>query len=191
MYSLIFVLGILLGGIISFLILNSTNKYKKVITPLSDADIELIKERISSLNGREFEVFTYKLYSLLGYQTFLTPERNDGGKDIVINKDGEKIFVECKHNRRSSNVGRPEAQKLCGAMMASNISKGIILTLNGANKNCYDFCKKIKGKTIKIDSIEVVNVISLIESSSLLDSYELLSLLDIPYTKPTANKKGI
>lgn len=151
---------------------------KETIPPLTNDEKEMIRTKLLKLDGRSYEIFNAELYALLGYKVILTPATNDGGKDIVINKDGEKIFVECKHTD-SKSIGRPVGQKLCGAMVADNISKGIIVTINGAHKNCTEYCKKIKGKKVKIDSIKIIDLVDVLESCSVVDANKLLNILSI------------
>lgn len=64
-------------------------------------------------------------------------------------------------------------------MVAGNISKGIILTFNGANKNCQEYCKKVKGKQMKIEYIEIINLMDLLEQCSEIDAKEILEVLEL------------
>ena len=171
-------LGLGLIGTSGFLLIKRFFHKESIITPLTSAEKAIVQSRVLKLSGREFEIFNAKIYELLGYKTILTPASNDGGKDIVIRKNGEKVFVECKHTD-SKNIGRPVAQKLCGAMVANNISKGLIITLNGAHKNCTDYCNKIKGKKVKIDSIEVIDLLDLLETCSEIDAEEIFKILKL------------
>lgn len=173
-----YLIGVLLSaGLIGYVI--GVNRKPKIITPLSNYEKTIIKEKVRKMSGREYEIFAEKIYKLLGYKTVLTPATNDKGKDIVINKKGEKIYVECKNHKDSSSVGIPEAQKLCGAMVANNITKGIILTFDGANKNCKEYCKKVSGKKVKIESIEVIDLMDLLEQCRKVEAKEILSILGV------------
>lgn len=180
--NIFYVVGslLVLGSITKILLLLKKFKPNK-ITELNQYEKEIIIKRVNSLEPHEFEKFCANIYELLGFETHLTPQTNDGGKDIVLKKGGEKIFVECKHFKESNSVGRPVAQKLCGAMVANNISKGVILTLKGDNNNCKRYCKSIKNKKIKIDSIEVINIIELLEMCSNIESNKILNLLNINF----------
>ena len=173
---MLYIVVILFSSGIIASIIKSCKKNRK-INSLSEREMIIIKERVSKMSGRDFEVFSEKIYRLIGYKTLLTPLTNDKGRDIIMNRNNEKVYVECKNYKNKSGVGRPEAQKLCGAMVANNISKGIILTYNGANKNCIEYCKQIRGKQVKIDSIEVINIIDLLEQCSSVDANEILGIL--------------
>lgn len=172
---LLLVIG-LIGIFIYSLIKNTVTNVD--ITPLTNYDKLIVKNRIQNLTGREYEIFTAKMYELLGYKSILTPVTNDGGKDVILNNRGEKIFVECKHTDKKS-IGRPAAQKLCGAMVADNITKGLIITLDGANKNCKEYCDKVKGKQVKIDSIKIISLMDLLKICSEIDAEQIFKILDL------------
>ena len=154
------------------------NKHK-VVNPLTKEEKLMIINKVKNFSGRDFEIFSKEIYKILGYKAYLTAATNDKGKDVVLSKKGEKIFVECKNHKNRNSIGRPDVQKLCGAMVAENITKGILLSVNGFNKNCIDYCKKIKGKKVTIDSIECIDIIDLLESCSEIDGKEILDLCGV------------
>ena len=172
-FSLTIACSMLLGVLIA------RSNEEKVVNKLSNEEKNMLIRRIKELKGREFEIFTAEIYKLMGYKTHLTPATNDGGKDVVINKKGEKIFIECKNHENKNSIGRPEAQKLCGSMVAGNVSKGIILSVNGFNKNCKDYCKKVNGKKVKIESIECIDIIEFLQCCTEIDKEEIFKLLNI------------
>lgn len=87
-------------------------------------------ERISdlyNLSPREFEEWTASLFSALGYgKVTLTPQTADKGIDILAEKDGFKIAVQCK--KYKGVVGSPLVQQFLGAMQTSEIEKGFFVT---------------------------------------------------------------
>ncbi|MBK1809169.1 restriction endonuclease [Clostridium sp. YIM B02505] len=165
--------------IIYFIITNNDTSY---ITPrnLYDSDLTTIKNAVYHMHPRDFEFFTAKLLSLTGnYSYEVTSYTNDGGKDVILKKRGEVVYLECKHLKDETKVGRPHAQKLCGAMVADNISKGIIVTLKGANKNCLDYCTKLKKSKIATISIDVINLDDLINECLKLHAHTVYDLAGI------------
>ena len=64
-------------------------------------------------------------------------------------------------------------------MVSGNVSKGIILSVNGFNKNCKDYCKKVKGKKVKIESIECIDIIEFLQCCGEIDKEEIFKLLNI------------
>jgi HJR/Mrr/RecB family endonuclease len=95
-----------------------------------------------SLTPREFEEEVAKLDESRGYQCTLTDPSNDGGYDISVDGEGNGSFlVECK--RWDSPVGRPNLQKLMGAVGASDAEHGVFVTTS----RFTDQAKKFAAKT--------------------------------------------
>ena len=103
------------------------------------------------MNGREFEIAVANLFKCLGYNSQLTQYTSDGGVDIVLTKDGETIFVQCKAFK--NNVGIATARELYGVMQDRGVNKGIIATLNGFTQGVYDFAKDKNIDLISLDDI--------------------------------------
>jgi HJR/Mrr/RecB family endonuclease len=129
-----------------FLVLNAigTRLYRLVVRKVSlkfKIDYEALKRNLRHMNPREFEEFTGKLFSQLGYVTVVTQASRDGGKDIVLENRNGKIYIECKHYKGS--VGREIANKLYGVMCADNAKGGIIITTGHFTSDCIEFCKRV------------------------------------------------
>lgn len=96
---------------------------------------------IRDMNPRDFEVFIANIFSDNGYSAKVTQYTGDGGKDIVIKKNGITCYVECKH--WESAVGRPELQKLVGAAVGSNVSDLIFISTGGFNVNAINYANSV------------------------------------------------
>jgi hypothetical protein len=152
------------------------------ITPrnLFNSELSIIRNSIINMNWREFEIFSARLFALTGeYSYKVTPKTNDEGKDVILKKKDEVVYLECKHHN-TSKIGREVAQKLCGAMIADNISLGIIVTLNGANNRCLEYLSKLEKSKIASISIKVVNLDDLILKCLNLDAYTVYKIAGIP-----------
>jgi restriction system protein len=91
--------------------------------------IELNKKvaSLSELNPREFEEYLTELFKLLGYEKVtLTPQMNDKGIDILMEKDGKRYAVQCK--RHKGIIGSPSIQSFLGAMQHAQVSHGFFVT---------------------------------------------------------------
>ncbi|MBB5337659.1 restriction endonuclease [Pectinatus brassicae] len=86
------------------------------------------REYIWSLSPRDFEEYIANMFRGLGYSVMLTPETNDGGKDIIIRKNHVTTYVECKHWNSDASIGRPELQKLAGAAALDSITNVIFIS---------------------------------------------------------------
>ena len=79
------------------------------------------------LNPREFEEYITDLFKLLGYEKVtLTPQMNDKGIDILMEKNGKRYGVQCK--RHKGIIGSPAIQSFLGAMQHAQTSHGFFVT---------------------------------------------------------------
>lgn len=105
---------------------------------------------IQNLTGREFEKFCNWTLQKNGYDTTLLQESNDYGRDIIIHKDDEDIYVECKrytpNATRTENfmIGREICEKLAGAMISNGVTKGIIMTTGNVHRNATEYISRLK-----------------------------------------------
>ena len=104
-----------------------------------------------TMDGRSFEIEVAKLFKHRGYQVKVARMGADGGVDIVMEKDGERIAVQCKAHARKISEG--VARDLYGVLHAYNYNRGILVTLNGVSSNTSEFCKSKKDKPIDIMNI--------------------------------------
>lgn len=93
------------------------------------------KEFWKELSGLEFEDEVEKIFIKLGYKTLRTKLSNDGGYDIVIEKDGKRYIVECKHHRKP--IGVTVLRALHGVKGSANGC--ILVSLNGCSKTANEF----------------------------------------------------
>lgn len=109
-------------------------------------------KQIREMDWREFESFTADLLTEQGYKTILTPAQKDEGKDIVAQKDGIKYFIECKHWKEGSSVGREYLQKLVGAAAGCGVKNVIFIATCSFHDNAKVYAKEInKADMINID----------------------------------------
>lgn len=76
---------------------------------------KISRESLLKMSPDRFESFIAELYKKQGYEVSVTPKSGDGGKDIVMRKDGRTYFVECKRFSKGNRVSRPTVQRLVGA----------------------------------------------------------------------------
>ena len=125
----------------------ATEKQKEVLqfdferaTATYHKEIEVIKEQeqhrkmmeqkvdqLYHLTPREFEEWTESLFKALNFQNVvLTPQSGDKGLDLIAEKDGKKIAVQCK--KFKGVVGTPVIQAFAGALQTADIDKGYFIT---------------------------------------------------------------
>jgi restriction system protein len=102
------------------------------------------------------------VYRKLGYDVTRRGGANpDGGIDLVIEKDGQRLAVQCKH-WKSWNVGAKAVREFLGALTDAGIQKGIFITLRGYTGEA----KQLAGK----HGIEIVNQTHLVQMIESTDS---------------------
>jgi len=96
---------------------------------------------VKAVNWRDFEHMVSEAYRRQGYSVQeSTGGGADGGIDLVLNKDGNRILVQCK-NWRSRKVGVTTVRELFGVVTAENASEGIVVCSGHFTKDAIDFAK--------------------------------------------------
>ncbi|MBM6760650.1 hypothetical protein B5F82_04060 [Megamonas hypermegale] len=91
---------------------------------------------IDNLKGwYDFEIFVAKIFEQNGYYVYHTRKTNDGGKDIIVEKNNIKIYIECKYWNAHNAIGREAIQKLVGAAIMDGVQNAIFITTSGYNQN--------------------------------------------------------
>ncbi|QGU00835.1 hypothetical protein SYNTR_2241 [Candidatus Syntrophocurvum alkaliphilum] len=108
----------------------------------------LSKKDIYNLEPYEFELWCANFLEKLDYSSVeVTTEHYDGGKDIICEKDGEKVYVECKRYAYKgiyyNEISRDIIQKLVGAMVGDGIRKGIIMTTSKVSDRSREYINKL------------------------------------------------
>ena len=108
--------------------LESDFRHKKI----NDRNISISRrdtERyIMSLTPRQFEEYIATMFRSLDYDVELTPSTSDGGKDLIVRKNGITYYVECKQWNTESSIGRPVLQKLIGAAVSDGVTHVIFVS---------------------------------------------------------------
>jgi HJR/Mrr/RecB family endonuclease len=78
-------------------------------------ELALRFEAVRSMSGAQFEVFTADLFRALGHQAVVLGGAGDQGVDVIVNRRGERVAVQCKNHKRP--VGnRPVQEVFAGAL---------------------------------------------------------------------------
>lgn len=127
--------------------------HKKIIELQKNNMQRYRKEDIDNINDwRKFEQFVAKQFKRKNFKVILTPRTNDGGKDIVIEKNSIKTYIECKYWNSNKSIGREEIQKLAGAAMMDGVKNAIFITTSTYNENAFEIAKALNknGFNIKL-----------------------------------------
>lgn len=129
-------------------IIEKENKHKTIAKKV---------EQLYELTPREFEEWTANLFNSLGYEKItLTPQSNDKGIDVLAEKNGMKIAVQCK--KFKGLVVSPDIQKFIGAIKYAEVDKGFLITTGTysveAEKMAISSSIEIYDKVRLVDLIE-------------------------------------
>jgi restriction system protein len=120
-----------------------------------------IATKLRSIDWFQFEKLMEIVFRKQGYLVDRRGGANpDGGIDLVLMKESEKIAVQCKH-WRNRDVGVPKIRELVGAMADTKISKGILVTISDYTDEAKAFGDR--------NGVEIVNHSAL---TRLLDSVD-------------------
>jgi hypothetical protein len=97
-------------------------------------------DALNHLTWREFEMLVGEAFRVQGYSVTETAGSADGGVDVVLRKDSEKYFVQCKQ-WRAHTVGVPIVRELYGAMAAHGATGGFVVTSGRFTKPAIEFAE--------------------------------------------------
>jgi len=96
---------------------------------------------IENINWREFEYLVSEAYRRKGYAvTECGGAGPDGGVDLELRKNGETLFVQCKHYR-IKKVGVKIIRELYGVVASENATGGIVITSGTFTQEAIDFAR--------------------------------------------------
>lgn len=95
---------------------------------------------IRTLSWKEFEGLIGEAYRKQGYRVTQTQNGADGGIDLILNKDGRKILVQCKHWKKNK-VTVKEVRELNGIVSANDANGGIFVTSGTFTEEALAFAK--------------------------------------------------
>lgn len=143
---------------------------------------------IKAIDWKDFEYLVGEAYRRQGY---LVQENTfagaDGGIDLVLSKDGERILVQCK-NWRVRKVGVSTVRELFGVVTAEGATEGFVVCSGHFTKEAMHFAK---GKPISlVDGTALSRLIGDVQKSptiqpSLIDDVQKSGNI-LPEVKGTA-----
>ena len=93
-----------------------------------------------NLSPDDFENEVGEWYKRKGYNVKVTRFVDDGGIDVIANKNGSITYIQCKHY--NGKIGPNFVRELYGVMSADNITNGAIVCLDGVTSGAKDFADK-------------------------------------------------
>lgn len=124
----------------------------------------------------DFECFCADLFKAMGFQTQVTSRTNDGGFDILMEKDQITYVVECKCFSAANPVGRPLLQKLVGANSLQHADVMVFITTSTFSKYAAEY-----GEAFNMWLIDGSQLLQMLQSSS-HNQIQMPSITEYPLT---------
>lgn len=113
-------------------------------------------DTIRNLSWQNFELLISEAYRRKDYNVEETSDGPDGGVDIILNKDGRRSFVQCKH-WKAQKVGVKEVRELNGIVAAKDAYNGILVTSGIFTADALEFAQSCPVELI--DGIDLTKLI--------------------------------
>jgi len=104
------------------------------------------------LSPRQFERAIAEFYEAKGFEVTLTPSTNDEGRDVIAVDGNQTLNIECKRYAAGKLVGRPELQKLVGAL-PNDRTVAVFVTTSGFSGPAIKYAEE-RGVTL-IDGLRL------------------------------------
>jgi restriction system protein len=102
---------------------------------------------IAALTWQEFEELVGELYRRLGFDVRPRAQDGaDGGIDIVLEREGKRTLVQCKH-WKSTTVGAPIVREMMGLIIHQQAVSGKIVCSGKFTRQAVEFAQ---GKPIEL-----------------------------------------
>lgn len=96
-------------------------------------------DTVSNLSWKEFEALVGEAYRRQGYFVLEnSSDGPDGGVDLRLRKEGELVFVQCKH-WKTQKVNVKIVRELYGIMASRKADRGIVVTYGSFTQDAKDF----------------------------------------------------
>jgi restriction system protein len=112
--------------------------------------------RLQELSWREFEQFCAEVFRRRGFAVQETASGADGGVDLVLRRNGETTYVQCKHHAIKP-VDVRVVRELFGVIAAEGINRGIVASSGGFTDPARQFATK-HGKIELVDGATLLKL---------------------------------
>ena len=106
------------------------------------------------IDPESFEIEVANWFVQKGYKADTTQYSGDGGVDIVLEKDGVREFVQCKHYL-DQKVPVATVREFFGVMASEKVEKGYIVSLVGLTQGALEFAYKNNIKSVTVNDLSV------------------------------------
>ncbi len=139
-----------------------------VIAPPAEDHSRYQPSKLRTIDWFQFEKLVALAYSGTGIVTRKGGANPDGGIDLIVERHGERIGVQCKH-WKSWTVGVKVVREMIGALADAGLKGGVIVSLNPYSQDAIDLAGR--------HNIELVDEQGVVELIKYLDQQEVQAIL--------------
>lgn len=120
-------------------------------------------DSVGELSWRQFESLVSEAFRRKGFLVLDNIEDGpDGGVDLRLRKNGQVVFVQCKHWKARS-VGVKVVRELYGVMAAKSVKHGVVVTYGDFTSEAREFAKS--NSITLIDGPRLTRMIASVQQS--------------------------
>ncbi len=100
------------------------------------------RQFLTSLSPHRFEEAVARILESNGYRVSVTPQSGDLGVDVVAERGGRTFVVQVKQYASGTSIGRPDLQRLQGAMLHLRAHGMIFVTIGHFSAPAVEYAKQ-------------------------------------------------
>lgn len=140
--------------------------------------IDNVIKAINRMDGGQFEDFVGFLFREMGYRVKQTPKTRDGGKDLVLNTQKGKVYVEVKRYASKNLISSTLVLKLIGSAVSDGVNRCLFLTTSGYTKDAVALAESSK---IRIDLVDLDGIIDMLKKCNSNRVMKYLQIVKLGY----------
>jgi exosome complex RNA-binding protein Csl4 len=133
---------------------------------------ELLK-KLQNMNEYEFEDLVADLWEKQGWDTVVTSDSNDGGVDVIAERDTpfhRKEIIQAKRHASDSTVGSPAIQRVNSLKdQRASVDTVVVVTTNGFSFPAQEAASNLNVKTINGE--QLVALVDELEAGDIINKY--------------------
>src|SRR5215210_1652225 len=142
--------GLLLIGSIVAIVSVAWHLWSGPTTPTA-RELSLRFEAVRSMSGAQFEAFTADLFRAMGHQAVALGGVGDQGVDVIVNRRGERVAVQCKNHKRP--VGNSPVQEVYAGARHHRCEEACVVAPAGYTRGAIDLARSTEVSLFDTGSI--------------------------------------
>jgi hypothetical protein len=114
-------------------------------------ELSLRFEEVRSMSGAQFEVFIADLFKAMGHRAVVLGGAGDQGVDVIVNRRGERVAIQCKNHRKPVN-NKPVQEVFAGARHHRCVEACVVAPA-GYTSGAIDLARSTEVSLFDADSI--------------------------------------